>query len=107
MAGTESTSEGERGGQERGQAQRQSRRAQGLPPEEAKTLDELKKERRHAIAAKRKVPMSRRRGSHRTSKTSLIRSRLPRMRTTQTWTPALRMVRVGRRQVTPKETPAR
>jgi hypothetical protein len=55
MAGTESTREGERGGQERGQAQRQSRRAQGLPPEETKTLDELKKERRQAIAAKRKA----------------------------------------------------
>jgi uncharacterized damage-inducible protein DinB len=52
MAGTESTREGERGG---GQAQRQSRRAQGLPPEETKTLDELKKERHQAIAAKRKA----------------------------------------------------
>ncbi|KAE9268788.1 hypothetical protein PR003_g31329, partial [Phytophthora rubi] len=47
--------EGEREEAGRGSASRASRRVQGLPPEETKSLDELKREARKANAAKRKA----------------------------------------------------
>ncbi|KAE9342984.1 hypothetical protein PF008_g9897 [Phytophthora fragariae] len=39
----------------RGSASRASRRVQGLPPKEAKSLDEVKREARKTNAAKRKA----------------------------------------------------
>ncbi|KAE8961263.1 hypothetical protein PR003_g32755 [Phytophthora rubi] len=47
--------EGEREEAGRGSASRASRRVQGLPPEETKSLDEVKREARKANAAKRKA----------------------------------------------------
>ncbi|KAE9078127.1 hypothetical protein PF010_g23249 [Phytophthora fragariae] len=47
--------EGEREEEGRGSASRASRRVQGLPPEETKSLDEVKREARKANAAKRKA----------------------------------------------------
>ncbi|KAE8898176.1 hypothetical protein PF005_g8187 [Phytophthora fragariae] len=47
--------EGEREEAGRGSASRASRRVQGLPPEETKSLDEVKREARKATAAKRKA----------------------------------------------------
>ncbi|KAE8955182.1 hypothetical protein PR001_g32210, partial [Phytophthora rubi] len=47
--------EGEREEAGRGSASRASRRVQGLPPEEIKSLDEVKREARKANAAKRKA----------------------------------------------------
>ncbi|KAE8966643.1 hypothetical protein PR003_g23230 [Phytophthora rubi] len=47
--------EGEREEAGRGSASRASRRVQGLPPEETKSLDEVKREARKANAANRKV----------------------------------------------------
>ncbi|KAE9301546.1 hypothetical protein PR003_g22490 [Phytophthora rubi] len=48
--------EGERKEAGRGSASWASRRVQGLPPEETKSLDEVKREARKANAAKRKAP---------------------------------------------------
>ncbi|KAE9161583.1 hypothetical protein PF005_g31188 [Phytophthora fragariae] len=47
--------EGEREEAGRGSASRASRRVQGLPPEETKSLDEVKREARKANSAKRKA----------------------------------------------------
>ncbi|KAE8897714.1 hypothetical protein PF005_g24085 [Phytophthora fragariae] len=47
--------EGEREEAGRGSASRASRRVQGLPSEETKSLDEVKREARKANAAKRKA----------------------------------------------------
>ncbi|KAE9332126.1 hypothetical protein PF008_g15092 [Phytophthora fragariae] len=46
---------GEREDAGRGSASRASRRVQGLPPEETKSLDEVKREARKANAGKRKA----------------------------------------------------
>ncbi|KAE8986722.1 hypothetical protein PR002_g22265 [Phytophthora rubi] len=51
----DSIQEGEREEAGRGSASRASRRVQGLPPEETKSLDEVKREARKANAAKRKA----------------------------------------------------
>jgi hypothetical protein len=58
MADSESTREGGRG-RGRGQAPRRSRRAQGFPPEETKSLDEVAKEARQASAVKSKAAKER------------------------------------------------
>jgi hypothetical protein len=56
MAGKAGTREEEgREGSGSGVATRTSRRMQGLPPEEQKSLDEINRERRQATAAKRRA----------------------------------------------------
>ncbi|KAE8979693.1 hypothetical protein PR001_g24238 [Phytophthora rubi] len=55
MVRRSSTQEGEREEAGRGSASRVSRRVQGLPPEETKSLDEVKREAWKANAAKRKA----------------------------------------------------
>jgi hypothetical protein len=55
MAGSASTREGGRGGSGSGDATRSSRRAQGLPPEEQLSLDEVERRARKARADARKV----------------------------------------------------
>ncbi|EGZ27427.1 hypothetical protein PHYSODRAFT_321238 [Phytophthora sojae] len=56
MAGRKEAREGGRGGG-RGEASRQSRRGQGLPPEELKALDDVVREARKAGAEKRKAAL--------------------------------------------------
>jgi hypothetical protein len=55
MAGSESTREGGRGGSGSGDATRSSPRAQGLPPEEQLSLDEVERRALKARADARKA----------------------------------------------------